>query len=301
MSELTPQAFSERWSKSKLSERSSAQSHFIDLCHMLGKPIPAEADPDGDFYTFERSLDPGQRARLGAHYTSKDDILAIVEPVLMAPLRREWARVQEESEKLFESLHPTNTSSRSRTLRNIESGLVEFLHRLRTVRALDPACSSGNFLYVSLKQLLDLEKEVSTFAEKLGVGRFFPEVRRPGLWAHRVGPGELTSRVDGVGPGAVTGDADLDRTASVGNAQLRNQDVLRTLDAAGETRPGGLQAGNVPLHDLRYTRYAHSEPPSSVGQAPGCSSTRGAISLSDIPSISIISALINILLTYSGK
>ena len=56
MPELTPQAFSERWSKSKLSERSSAQSHFIDLCNMLGKPTPAEADPDGDFYTFERRV-----------------------------------------------------------------------------------------------------------------------------------------------------------------------------------------------------------------------------------------------------
>ena len=41
---------------------------------------------------FERSLDPAQRARLGAHYTSREDILAVVEPVLMAPLRREWGR-----------------------------------------------------------------------------------------------------------------------------------------------------------------------------------------------------------------
>ncbi len=44
---------------------------------------------------FERSLDPSLRAKLGAHYTSKDDILTLLEPVLMAPLREEWARVQE--------------------------------------------------------------------------------------------------------------------------------------------------------------------------------------------------------------
>jgi hypothetical protein len=44
---------------------------------------------------FERSLDPGKRAQLGAHYTSRDDILLIVEPVLMAPLRRRWAEVQQ--------------------------------------------------------------------------------------------------------------------------------------------------------------------------------------------------------------
>ncbi|MBA2781700.1 MAG: class I SAM-dependent DNA methyltransferase [Rubrobacteraceae bacterium] len=137
---------------------------------------------------FERSLDPGQRARLGAHYTSREDILTLVEPVLMAPLRREWARVQEESEKLFEGLHPTNTASRNRTLRKIEAGLIGYLQRLRTIRVLDPACGSGNFLYVSLKQLLDLEKEVSTFAEKLGIGHFFPEVSPEQLWGIETSP-----------------------------------------------------------------------------------------------------------------
>ena len=40
---------------------------------------------------FERGLDPNQRAQIGAHYTSEEDILTIVEPVLMAPLRRKWS------------------------------------------------------------------------------------------------------------------------------------------------------------------------------------------------------------------
>nr|HRC76127.1 class I SAM-dependent DNA methyltransferase [Kouleothrix sp.] len=43
---------------------------------------------------FERSLDPLKRSQLGAHYTSRDDILLIVEPVLMQPLRREWEEVK---------------------------------------------------------------------------------------------------------------------------------------------------------------------------------------------------------------
>ena len=47
---------------------------------------------------FERSLDPDKRSQLGAHYTSKEDILLIVEPVLMAPLRRRWAEVKAEAE-----------------------------------------------------------------------------------------------------------------------------------------------------------------------------------------------------------
>ena len=41
---------------------------------------------------FERSLDPGKRSQLGAHYTSKEDILLIVEPVVMAPLERRWQK-----------------------------------------------------------------------------------------------------------------------------------------------------------------------------------------------------------------
>ena len=53
---LTPQAFAERWRRSKLTERAAAQSHFMDLCRMLGQPTPTEADPEGDFYTFERRV-----------------------------------------------------------------------------------------------------------------------------------------------------------------------------------------------------------------------------------------------------
>ena len=55
---------------------------------------------------FERSLDPSQRARLGAHYTSREDIMAVVEPVLMAPLRREWEVVQREVETLWRRCTP---------------------------------------------------------------------------------------------------------------------------------------------------------------------------------------------------
>ena len=43
---------------------------------------------------FERALDPEKRAQIGAHYTSRDDIMLVVEPVVMAPLRREWDGVK---------------------------------------------------------------------------------------------------------------------------------------------------------------------------------------------------------------
>ena len=51
---MTPAQFIAKWRASALKERSAAQEHFIDLCRLLGEPTPAEADPAGDHYCFER-------------------------------------------------------------------------------------------------------------------------------------------------------------------------------------------------------------------------------------------------------
>ncbi len=50
---LTPQDFVAKWRSTSLKERSAAQEHFIDLCHLIGHPTPAEADPAGTNFTFE--------------------------------------------------------------------------------------------------------------------------------------------------------------------------------------------------------------------------------------------------------
>ena len=52
-----PQAFAEKWAGAALSERASYQQHFLDLCAMLGAPAPAEADPKGEFYAFEKGVE----------------------------------------------------------------------------------------------------------------------------------------------------------------------------------------------------------------------------------------------------
>lgn len=57
MPSLTPEAFAKRWSGSELSERSSYQQHFLDLCEMLGAPKPMEEDPKGESYTFEKGVE----------------------------------------------------------------------------------------------------------------------------------------------------------------------------------------------------------------------------------------------------
>ena len=51
---MIPHAFIQKWRASRLKERSASQEQFIDLCHLLGEPTPAEADPSGETYCFER-------------------------------------------------------------------------------------------------------------------------------------------------------------------------------------------------------------------------------------------------------
>ncbi len=103
---------------------------------------------------FERALDASKRAHLGAHYTSADDIMLVVDPVVMAPLRTEWEEVRQEVGNLL--VEEDRDTARVR--------LAAFQQRLFEVEVLDPACGSGNFLYLALRSLLDLEKQVIDFA-----------------------------------------------------------------------------------------------------------------------------------------
>ncbi len=121
---------------------------------------------------FERSLDPSKRAQLGAHYTSREDILLIVEPVLMAPLRRRWNEVRAEVEELVARREAaTDRGQRTKLDGEISGRLLGFMAETAKTTVLDPACGSGNFLYVSLRSLLDLWKEVWVFMGEAGVGR----------------------------------------------------------------------------------------------------------------------------------
>jgi len=51
---VSPEQFIKKWTASDLSERSAAQQHFLDLCLLLGEPTPADADPTGETFTFEK-------------------------------------------------------------------------------------------------------------------------------------------------------------------------------------------------------------------------------------------------------
>src|SRR5512138_1192331 len=125
---------------------------------------------------FERGLDPSKRSQLGAHYTSRDDILLIVEPVLMAPLRREWQEVQAECQKLNEAAEVLKGKKYASAIDKISRKLRDFADKIASIKVLDPACGSGNFLYVALRLLLDLQNEVISFSDQMGAGRFFVSV-----------------------------------------------------------------------------------------------------------------------------
>ena len=116
---------------------------------------------------FERALDALKRAYLGAHYTGADDIMLVVDPVVMAPLRREWEEARQEVEVFLND--DDGTAARNR--------LEEFQQRLAGVKVLDPACGSGNFLYLALRSLLDLEKTAIDFGASLGWLELRPTVK----------------------------------------------------------------------------------------------------------------------------
>jgi type II restriction/modification system DNA methylase subunit YeeA len=119
---------------------------------------------------FERGLDPSKRSQIGAHYTSRGDILLIVEPVLMRPLRRRWEEVRAEVEKVAAEWRaaPSAGGAKGRLRNQLRKLLHGFADEVADTKVLDPACGSGNFLYVALRELLNLEKEVITLSTSLG-------------------------------------------------------------------------------------------------------------------------------------
>ncbi|WP_404338247.1 class I SAM-dependent DNA methyltransferase [Sphingomonas sp. MMS12-HWE2-04] len=151
----------------------------------------SQIDPSILGTLFERGLDPAKRSQLGAHYTDRDKIMMIVSPVIIEPLEAEWAAVREKialaMAKVAEAkARVPKTQSEARKVfaaarraeevayREAERLRNAFLVRLKEFRVLDPACGSGNFLYVALKALKDIEHRVNIDAETLGLDKAVP-------------------------------------------------------------------------------------------------------------------------------
>ncbi len=143
---------------------------------------------------FERGLG-SKRAALGAHYTDTGTIAKLVEPLVRDPLLLEWeamrsriadqmtkakafdeakaaageAKVTSQGKKEIERKLTAAKAASTRALNEANALYRAFLLRLGSFRVLDPACGSGNFLYLVLKALRDVEKRAQVDAQELGL------------------------------------------------------------------------------------------------------------------------------------
>jgi hypothetical protein len=131
----------------------------IGLLMEAGRKDWSQVEPAIFGTLLERALNPEERHSLGAHFTPRAYVERLVLPTVIEPLREEWSNVQAAA----------LTLASEGDVKNAEKLLREFQHRLCTVRVLDPACGSGNFLYVTLEHMKRLEGEVQNQLHDLNV------------------------------------------------------------------------------------------------------------------------------------
>lgn len=175
------------------------------ICDTAGEHDWSELDPSVFGNMFEEALKATrERAALGAHYTDRAKILKIIDPVITWPLMAEWeaalaeiraamearAATEDERKAVLEAAAEAmrqdpdkakaGEAGRRKALTAIakradaalgqaRSRLEAFLSRLAAFRVLDPACGSGNFLYVALHALKDIERRALVDAARLGI------------------------------------------------------------------------------------------------------------------------------------
>ena len=147
----------------------------------------ADIEPSVFGTLFERIVNPAKRSQLGAHYTSRSDIEEIVEPTLIWPLEREWQIIQEEVAALLDQSDKAAEPAIS-VQSEANNKLLEFLNKLGSTTILDPACGSGNFLYVSLAMLKELEQKVVSFGAIWGYFDLEPKVHPRQLYGIEIDP-----------------------------------------------------------------------------------------------------------------
>lgn len=122
----------------------------------------SEVEPSIFGTLVERALDPLERERLGAHYTPRAYVERLVNWTVMQPLRDDWRNVQAVVQTTLQEKGEQKGRAAAREL------LKKFLADLKAVKVLDPACGTGNFLYVSLELIKRLEAEVVETLVNLG-------------------------------------------------------------------------------------------------------------------------------------
>ena len=102
--------------------------------------------------------------------------MLIVEPVVLRPLGEEWVAAKAEIEKLVDAAQLKRGKAFANAMGKAEEVRSIFLERLRKVTILDPACGSGNFLYLALQGVKDIELKANLECEALGLAPRTPAV-----------------------------------------------------------------------------------------------------------------------------
>ncbi len=118
----------------------------------------------------ERALDKKERSKLGAHYTPRAYVERLVVPTIIEPLRADW-------EEALTRAHALEGEGKHQAALQ---AIKYFHYRLCTTRVLDPACGTGNFLYVSLELMKRLEGEVLDALDDLGEPDLAPRLAMEG-------------------------------------------------------------------------------------------------------------------------
>lgn len=159
----------------KLFKGSSAPDYVLPLqrSHIDGLLDAAasnwrEVEPAIFGTLLERALNPVERHALGAHYTPRAYVERLVLPTVIEPLRADWANAQAAALLLSTEANSLEGKKREDKIAEARAEINRFHHQLCTTRVLDPACGSGNFLYVTLEHLKRLESEVLAQLDALG-------------------------------------------------------------------------------------------------------------------------------------
>ena len=140
----------------------------IDLLIEAARANWREVEPAIFGTLLERALDPTERHALGAHYTPRAYVERLVLPTVIEPLRADWANAQAAALVLAHEAAQLEGRAAEAKQAEARAEVKKFLQHLCSVRVLDPACGSANFLYVTLEHLKRLEGEVVNQLEALG-------------------------------------------------------------------------------------------------------------------------------------
>ncbi len=142
----------------------------IKKLHELSQKDWKDISPSIFGTLFERGLDPNKRSQLGAHYTDKESIEKIVQPVIIEPLEQQWEQVKQQILSKLKEREKIKIKKNSLNLEDdIREPYFQFIQGLKQLKILDPACGSGNFLYVAIQMLKDFEHRIGIEMEDLGL------------------------------------------------------------------------------------------------------------------------------------